>query len=758
VVSGGTLVGVGYATTPTPQAPKADVTNEGSHVYFADGKAQIFPLGVKRQLLNTQQMGDKVRFAAMAAEDMGFMSESGISPRGMARALWNTATGTQTQGGSTITQQLARNYYQGLSQQRTVSRKFREIFASIKLSQNLSHDEILTRYLNTIDFGRQSSGIGQAAHSYFGKDASQLDWNQAAMLGALIQQPGYFHSQPGPGLTATSDPAYMALVNRWHYVLGNLVKMGKITAADAASMQFPVTNPNWDDATNKGSQTAYIKARVQEELQRSHITDAETQGYKIYTSLNQTWMKYAEQVMKDRQVGKWPQNVREGLIAVDPKDGSVKAFWGGNPQTDKSQVDSVFSRGAQVGSSFKPYVLATALKLGFNVKSMINGASPQTFDLQGNDLPDSSTGGYTVHNDSGDGPMGVIDLVKGLAQSVNTAYVKLYLTLGGKNVAATAEKLGIPKEWISPHVGAGGQALGIDNISAAEQAAGYSAFANGGYAVQPHLVSRVVDKNGKDVPLYWQPDLKKAKDLPVLTKDQADQMTYALRQVVEKGTASHAALPDRPAAGKTGTTEGNHAGWFVGYTPPGKVQLTTAVTMYNTKASGAITGIPGFSGDIYGGTIPAEIWSSFMQKVDANSPPGTFNDPNFAGEQHMWDTPSATPKTASPHNTCKPNQGGNNGGLGNFGGGQPTCGGKHGGGGPGGNTQPCSAPGIPFGCNDSLPPPVGTPYHQVWCNRHKKDPSCQTTTTPPGNGGPGNGGGGPGTPTGQSLLFRRISG
>jgi membrane peptidoglycan carboxypeptidase len=631
------LIVVAYAMTPVPSEAQSDATAQGSVVYYEDGKTPMMRLGRHRESVPLNKIPQHVQDSVLAAEDRGFYTEPGVSPKGIGRAVWTSATGGDVTGGSTITQQMARNYYEGLSQQRTMSRKFKEILISVRLGKEKPKTYILGTYLNTVYFGRQAYGIQAAARAYFGRDVSKLTVSQSAMLAAMIQQPAYFHTQG-------NDAAAQALRVRWNYVLDGLVTMGKLAPADRAKQVFPKTTDSWSDVKETG-QSGYIQQQISKELSQAGIPETQlgSAGLKIHTALDPKWMSYAERAVRAQGVGSWPRNIGVGLVAVDPKTGAVKAFYGGNWK--RSQYDTVFNPSAQVGSSFKPYVLATALKRGDNVKSMISGKSPQRFGNNGENLPLNSTGGYLVQNDEGDPPMNVIDLVQATQMSVNTAYVKLGLNVGLDNVAQTAAAFGIPERYLENFKGQAGLSLGIANIPAVYQASGYAAFANGGTPVTPHLITKITDARGKSIGnLPWK---KKAE--PVLTQEEAAQATYAMRSVVTRGTGTRAALPDRQVAGKTGTTEKNKAAWFVGYVP----QLSTAVTMFNTKNK-PLAGIPGYQRSVYGGTIPASIWKNFMSRVTSSMPPVPFQAPTFAGNRQLWDSPpppTPTPTPTAPTNT-----------------------------------------------------------------------------------------------------------
>jgi membrane peptidoglycan carboxypeptidase len=625
------LVVVAYVMTPIPSEAQTDATAQGSVVYYDGGKVPLMRIGRHRESVSLNKIPPHVQDAVLAAEDRGFYTEPGVSPKGIARAVWTTATGGDVTGGSTITQQMARNYYQGLSQQRTLSRKFKEILISIRLGKERSKPYILGTYLNTVYFGRQAYGIQAAARAYFGRDVSQLTVAQSAMLAAMIQQPAYFHTQG-------NDAAAQALRARWNYVLDGMVAMGKLSPVERAKQRFPKTKDSWNDIKETG-QSGYIQQQITTELHQAGVPDTllSSGGLKIHTALDPKWMSYAEQAVRAQGVGRWPKNIRVGLVAVDPQTGAVKAFYGGNWK--RSQYDTVFNPSAQVGSSFKPYVLAAALKQGNNVKSMISGRSPQRFGNDGSNLPLTSNDGYLVHNDAGDPAMGVIDLVRATQMSVNTAYVKLGLNVGLDNVARTAEELGIPSKYLENFQHEAGLSLGIANIPAVYQASAYAAFANGGTPVTPHIITKITDAHGKSIGnLPWN---KKADR--VLTQEQAAQATYAMRAVVNGGTGKRAALPGRQVAGKTGTTEKNRAAWFVGYVP----QLSAAVTMFNAKNK-PIQNIPGYVNSVYGGTIPAEIWNNFMLRVTQSMPPEPFPAPTFAGNRELWDSPPPATPTATP--------------------------------------------------------------------------------------------------------------
>ncbi|GAA2405150.1 transglycosylase domain-containing protein [Actinomadura vinacea] len=622
VVLAGTATLIAYFRTPLPNEPQKGVTDEGSTVYYADGRTPLFRLGANRETVRHDQIPDRLRWAVLAAEERGFYSGHGVSPVGTFRAVWKTGSGGEVQGGSTITQQLARNYFKGLSKDRTAGRKIKEIFISLKLDRSREKDETLDLYLNTIYFGRQTSGVQAAARAYFDKDVWQLDVAESALLAAMIQRPAYFKTQG-------DDAPARALRARWKYVLDGMVSMGKLSRADAARQRFPATRREWSGVSLSGQDVA-VRQRVLDELYTLGIPVQSVMNgkLKVYTGLDRRWMAYAEQAMKEAREPRWPAAVRGGLIAVD-RDGAVRAFYGGDPA--RSQYDSVFNPVAQAASTFKPYVLAATLRRGFTVKSQVSGRSPVKFAPDGSLTPMTAPG-YLVDNDEKIGSLGRIDLVQATALSVNTGYVKLAFETGIANVLRTAQEFGVPATALQPFKGQAGIALGVANVSAATQAAGYAAFANGGTAVAPHLITKIVDAKGRNVPVPWRGQGRR-----VLTQEQAAQVTHALRATVTGGTGRKAALPGRETAGKTGTSDNNQAAWFVGYVP----QLSAAVVMADTKGK-PLKGLPGFPGTVAGDNVPATVWRSFMEKVTRGMPAEVFRRPAFSGVTANWDTDPRT--------------------------------------------------------------------------------------------------------------------
>ncbi|MBC6456466.1 transglycosylase domain-containing protein [Actinomadura sp. HBU206391] len=699
-----TLVGVAYAMTPVPKAGNEDATKQAAIFYYADGKSEIARMGRNRELITIDKVPMHVQEAVIAAENRSFRSDRGFSPTGIARAAWVNVTGGSTQGGSTITQQLAKNYY--LTDERSISRKFKELFISVKLGEQKTKPEILQDYLNTIYFGRNAYGIQAASRAFFnGRPVDKLREDEGALLAAIIQQPGRFDPR-----SADKEARAETLV-RYQYVLEGMVKTNALTQAkaDQYKKRLPLTSPINKGQTFAG-QKGYMIERAKIELGRQGITEKQIidEGLRITTTFDKRKMEAArvavEKAVPEAAPNKLPsKHIQLGLVSVNSASGEVVAFYGGHDYL-KDQFDNVWQGSAQAGSAMKPYVLATALKDGYSLKTLVEGKSPTTFDGSGNVVPNGTPGGLRIPNSHAGGT--VTDLVHATQSSVNTAFVQLALKVGLPEVIKTAEDAGIASDLLKPYKGQAGLALGINDVRPIEQAAGYAPFANGGTYHQPHVIRKVTRTDGS---VYRKLSWEKHK---VFDQAVAADATHAMRAVVQRGTGTAAALPDRPVAGKTGTTDKNVAAWFVGYVP----QVSTAVTMYNDKKKTLF--LQGL-GEVEGGLVPARIWHAYMAEATKGMSPAQFPPPVFGGTNQKFATPPATPTpTPTPEDDdrdcsrprdqfkprCRDQQSP-----------PPTQGPIPG--------QPCNEFNMPLGCDPNTPPQ--NPPPDWWCQRHQGDPRCK---------------------------------
>ncbi|MEV8630067.1 transglycosylase domain-containing protein [Streptosporangium sp. NPDC051023] len=590
-------VAVAWAMTPIPDSTQPRATAQGSVIYYRDGKTVLARQGVNRKSVSLDQVPQHVRNAVIAAENRSFYEDKGVSLTGTFRAMWSTVTGQQLQGGSTITQQMVRNYYSGLSQERSIVRKLKEVMISLKVDQSKSKDWVLEQYLNTIYFGRNADGIQAAADAYFRKDVSELTLAEGAYLAAVIQQPSRFADPQGADLGAAKA--------RWQSVIDGMRQTGVITAEQAAATTFPELKKPRPIFAPKG-QEGYMLDQVAAELKRRGYTDEVINqgGLKIVSTFDKGLMAVAERAVTSVLPESTPKQVRTGLAAVDPATGEVVAFYGGRDWRTQS-YDNSFGAKVQAGSTFKAYTLAAALDNGFGLDTRVDGNSPLRITSDGKGIPNS--GGYSY---------GQINLVKATQSSVNTAFVDLGQKVGLDKVVETAEKSGIPADQLAPHRAAATLPLGVASVSAVQNASGFATFAAEGVHREAHVIRSITDTDGRITKT-------ETKGKRAFAAQAAIDATYALTQVVTAGTGSAARLYDRPVAGKTGTTDKSASVWFAGFTP----QLATAVDMFRDDNKPVV--VDGSA--LYGGTYPAQIWRAFMTEAMAGKPVKEFGEPSSYG-------------------------------------------------------------------------------------------------------------------------------
>ncbi|GAA3732940.1 transglycosylase domain-containing protein [Salinactinospora qingdaonensis] len=623
------FAGVAYAMTPdaSDMRAQAEVTEVSTTISYKDGSEATTFGETNRVIVERGQIPDSVISGVLAAEQRGFWEEPAISPTGLTRAV---LSGGSAGGGSTITQQMARNYYDGLSQERSYVRKFKEIFIALKVGQALSKDEILTQYLNTIYFGRQAYGVQAAAQAYFGKNVEDLDYAEGAFIGAIIQQPGNFENYEEGSETEE------LLHDRWeNYVVDGMVELHKedpewgLSQAEAAGLEFPELQP-YEPGDSYEGYKGYIIQSVQRELRdRYELSDTQiNSGLRITTSLDQSLMEAAEAAVRETRPEGMPEETNYGLAAVHPATGEIRAFYGGSNFVDDAN-NSLIERG-QAGSAFKPYTLATGLENGIGLRSVFDGDSPQEFP--GLNAP--------VENDS-NVSYGPVNLIESTANSINTSFVALAVEVGPAKVRETAQRAGIPEKQfetagLGPNI-----TLGVHEVAAVDQAAGFSTFANNGVHMPQHMIVEVKDRDGN----VLEPNDADLLDTGsrAFSADAAADATYAMTQVVEQGNSGEATLDGRPVAGKTGTSNSAKSAWFVGFTP----QLSTAVGLH--RDDGQPVEIPGLAG-VYGSTLPASIWQAFMTKAMEGEPVEQFPEPVYMGEERRFIEPSPS-ASASPSAT-----------------------------------------------------------------------------------------------------------
>jgi len=507
--------------------------------------------------------------AFIAIEDRRFYSHHGIDPIGLTRALIaNALHRGVAQGGSTMTQQLAKNLF--LTQERTLTRKLQEAVLAIWLEHKFSKTQILDLYLNRVYFGSGAYGVEAAAQRYFGKSARQVTLSEAALLAGLVKSP----SRLAP--THNFDGAE----RRSQVVLAAMAESGLISDDMA---KIAMTNPPRIIKQTGGGSVNYVADWVTDSL-NDLIGRFET-DITVETSIDPGLQAAAEKALTEEIAQKGDKfGVEQGALVAMTPDGAVRALVGGK-NYGESQFNRAIAAKRQPGSAFKPFVFLTALEHGLTTETV---RDDKPIDVKG----------WRPEN-YGHQYFGPVTLTQALANSLNTVSVRLTLEFGPAAVARTAYRLGIASKLDAN----ASLALGTSDVSVTELVSAYAPFANGGLAIMPHAIERVRAADGKI--LYSRPVASLGR---VVDMRYVGMMNAMMRETLLNGTARKADLPGWPAAGKTGTSQDFRDAWFIGYTS----HLVTGVWLGNDDSSP--------TKKITGGGLPVEIWSRFMKVAHQGVP------------------------------------------------------------------------------------------------------------------------------------------
>ncbi len=604
-----------YASVSVPDPNKAR-TAQTSVVYWSDGRTELGRFSAEeanRQSIPLSQVPLDVQHAVLAAEDRSFFSNYGVSPRGIARALWVKVHGGSTQGGSTITQQYVKNYF--LTQDRTYTRKVKEFVISLKIEQRESKDTILQNYLNTIYFGRGAFGIETASRAYFNHPASKLTTAEGAVLASIIRSPGLY------------DPVSHQdrVQSRVDYVLAGMVGQGWLTQAKADAVTYPKIAPRKRSNAFAGT-TGYLLKAVQDDLRTEvGLTEAELDqgGLRVVSTFDKKMQDAAVAAVKDELPTEDDEGVRAGLVAIKPGDGAVLAMYGGADAVTEP-LNAATQATIQAGSTFKPFALAAALQDGVSLRTRFDGDDDVSFP--GTSRPVTNFG---------DESFGRIDLVTATENSVNTAYVGLNVDIGPEKTVAAAVAAGLPSDTkgLEPNVV---NVLGSAAPRVIDMADAYATFAAQGVHASAYTIRSVVSSTGS---ISYQAQVQAQR---VFSQDSMADLTYALQQVTRSGSGSYAGDNlDRPVAGKTGTSTGAVSAWFNGYTP----QVAAAVGLYRGGEQGANASLNGLGGrrSVTGGSFPVRIWTAFIDGALQGADEQDFPEPVYGGESGQ----DAAPDTGS---------------------------------------------------------------------------------------------------------------
>lgn len=573
-----------------PNMDETLIPDAASQFYDINGNAIYTTLSEERRIpVTINDIPKHVQQAFIAIEDNRFYEHGGIDYRGTARALVSTLSGSEVQGGSTITQQLAKNAF--LTQGRSIIRKIKEAFIAKELEHKYTKDEILTMYLNQIYFGQGAYGIESASMYYFGKHVKQLDVAEAATLAAIPKSPNYFNPFENPQESK----------KRQELVIDQMVKYGLISAEDGAAAKAEKLSFNTYHKKSTDPRSYFFDMITQKVIEEVGADALYKGGLKIYTTLDSDMQRAAERAMKHLPTyytdGKKITQPQMALVAIDPTTGYVKAMIGGRGD-DKFNRATLAVR--QPGSAFKPFVYLTAMQNGYTPASVIE------------DKVEEFSPGWKPQN-SDRKEHGKVSLRSALIRSLNVPTVKLAQEVGVDKIIANAEKMGISTMVESGAYSDANLAMALGGLSKGvnplEMAAAYGVLATNGMYCKPIALLKIVDREGKV--LY---EAKKSEAKRVIDAEAAYLTTNMMQDVFVSGTASGMGI-GRQAAGKTGTTDTYIDAWFVGYTP----NLSTAVWVGddNNKPMNYM----------YGSGAPLSIWHDFMVNALASAPAASFVNP-----------------------------------------------------------------------------------------------------------------------------------
>jgi penicillin-binding protein 1A len=531
--------------------------------------------------------------ALIDTEDNRFYHHFGVDPRGILRAMYRNIRARKVlEGGSTLTQQLAKVLF--LTPERSFTRKLKEMALALRIEQRYTKREILSLYLNQIYFGSGAYGIEAAAQIYFGKPAKDLNLAECAMLAGLPRSPRYYSPFKSPA----------AALGRRAYVLNRMVAMGDIStmqADEAKKAPLPVSR-RIKQAGRAPYFVEYIRQKVEERFGSSILYSG---GLNIYTTLNDELQSYAEQAVQtgldkiESQQLKRPgaSRLQAALLAIEPATGRILAMVGGR-DFGQSQFNRALQALRQPGSAFKPIIYATALEHGFGASDILDDSPLSIAVNRKKDWnPENFTRTY----------QGPVTFRRALEQSLNVPTIRLLQKVGPDETIGYARKLGI-KSPLTPYLSL---ALGSSDVTLAELTSAYAVFDNHGAKMGPVSILSITDSTGRV--LYTNNSVPEQ----VLKPETAYLISYLLQGVIEHGTGWKARDLDRPAAGKTGTTNDYRDAWFLGYTP----NLVAGVWVgYDNQASigpketGAKAALP--------------LWLDFMKKANAGRNPEEFSAPD----------------------------------------------------------------------------------------------------------------------------------
>lgn len=676
-----------------------------SRILDADGGLIANPYDENRIIVGLNKISKTMQQAQIAIEDARFYEHGGLDPRGFTRAMVSNLKGGDVQGASTLTQQFVKitlqenalrkgdKEGQQAATAKTYARKLQELKYAINVEENYTKDQILAGYLNLVYYGDQAYGVEAAALNYFGVHASQLTLAQSALLAGIVQQPTAYN----PVLNPKNAQA------RRNIVLDRMQALGVASAKDVAAAKKLDVKKMIKKKPIKGvchrSPQPYFCAYVMEWLQKSpqmaalgktpeaRLKAINQGGYTIRTTLKPQMQADAQRELTKAVAINNKSNLGGAASVVEPGTGKVLVMAQAS-DFEKTQtnlnVDQKYGGGPygyQFGSTAKMYILVTALEKGMPLEGRIKvpfASVKQAHVFSGPKIVNAPCGAnkpWSVNNDYPSGG-GTMTLGEGISKSINTWAGQLAINVGPCNVAQTMTKMGLHQANGTPNTATiSNVTLGSGTTTPLTLASSYATLAASGKYCEPYPVTSITTADRKTVKVPG-PQCKQ-----VISADVADGASYLLKGTLRGGTAKGLwNVSDRPAAGKTGTTEKHNQGWFVGYTK----QLSTAVWIGNVKVAdksgnlltlnGKCFGSYGCFSEVFGSTVAAPVWAKIMKEISAGMPVVDFPSPSAAireGDRNAFPQPASDPQpqqnTSNPQYTPQPGRGRGGGGGGNNG-------------------------------------------------------------------------------------------
>ncbi len=604
-----------------------------SVIFGADGSVlgRVY-LTYDRKVVSLARVNTFTRDAVLAIEDARFYQHGPLDIRSIVRAAYaDLEAGHVVQGGSTITQQLAKNTITGRSV--TFARKIQEAIAAIRLERTYTKDQILQLYLNQIYLGNGVYGVGAAAEFYFNEQVSRLTLPQSALLAGIISSPSTFDPIAHP----------KAALARRNEVLSRMLTLGWIDSdqygkATATPIRLSKRGRNRATAGPTSYWEQYVIGQFLKDPRFGRTVRRRAKalfqgGLRIYTTIDPAFQRDAERAIENRMTG--PGLPQSALVSIVPQTGAVRAMAVGNQPFGRNRYNLATDPGGgrSAGSAFKLFTLAAALESGISPSAVYDGTSPKT-------IPNCGGGEtWTLHN--AEPGSGSYPLWLATAFSVNVVFAQVIDQVGPDKVAKVAHRMGIT----SPLTPVCPLTLGVSPVSPLEMTSGYATVANGGIHCPPFVIAKVESADGQVL------ERAKPQCVRAMPADIAAEETAMLENVIRFGTGTAAQI-GRPEAGKTGTGNNEEDAWFLGYVP----QLATGVWVGYARAEIPMPAVPGY-GAGFGGILAAPIWHDFMLAATRGMPALTFPPPPIplgGGIRHS-PSPSATPSTSpSPSRSPRP--------------------------------------------------------------------------------------------------------